>query len=68
MSKKKNTWKNPLSLWGSRDENYEVSTPVWKNPHEIWKKTNSYSVPTTKIGRFHYEYKSSNHGNKIVLI
>ena len=64
MSKKKNTWKNPLSLWGSRDENYEVSTPVWKNPHEIWKKTTSFKVPTSKIGRFHYEYKSSNHGSK----
>ena len=65
MSKNKNTWKNPLANWGSKGGNHEVPTPVYTDPHEIWKKTNSYSVPTTKIGRFHYEYKSSNHGNKI---
>ena len=65
MSKNKNTWKNPLANWGSKGGNHEVPTPVYTDPHEIWKKTNSYSVPATKIGRFHYEYKSSNHGNKI---
>ena len=65
MSKNKNTWKNPLANWGSKGGNHEVPTPVYTDPHEIWKKTKSYSVPTTKIGRFHYEYKSSNHGNKI---
>tara|TARA_B100000780_G_scaffold269350_1_gene228077 strand:- start:1000 stop:2646 length:1647 start_codon:yes stop_codon:yes gene_type:complete len=65
MSKNKNTWKNPLANWGSKGGNHEVPTPVYTDPHEIWRKTNSYSVPATKIGRFHYEYKSSNHGNKI---
>ena len=65
MTKKKNTWKNPLAIWGAKGGNYEVPTPPYKDPHEIWKKTNSYKVPTKKIGRFHYEYKSSNHGNKI---
>jgi len=29
------------------------------------KKTKSFKVPITKIGRFHYEYKSSNHGSKL---
>ncbi len=65
MSQSKNTWKNPLSVWDSKGGNHEVSTPSYKDPHEIWKKTNSYKVPLTKIGRFHYEYKSSNHGSKI---
>ena len=65
MSKNKKTWKNPLANWGVKGGNYEVSTPPYKDPHEIWKKTISYKVPITKIGRFHYEYKSSNHGNKI---
>ena len=65
MTKKKNTWKNPLAIWGAKGGNYEVPTPPYKDPHEIWKKTNSYKVPIKKIGRFHYEYKSSNHGNKI---
>lgn len=65
MSQSKNTWKNPLSIWDSKGGNHEVSTPSYKDPHEIWKKTNSYKVPLTKIGRFHYEYKSSNHGSKI---
>ena len=65
MSKNKNTWKNPLANWGTKGGNYEVPTPPYTDPHEIWKKTNSYNVPITKIGRFHYEYKSSNHGNKI---
>ena len=67
MSKNKKTWKNPLANWGVKGGNYEVSTLPYKDPHEIWKKTISYKVPITKIGRFHYEYKSSNHGNKIVL-
>jgi len=65
VSKNKKTWKNPLANWGVKGGNYEVSTPPYKDPHEIWKKTISYKVPITKIGRFHYEYKSSNHGNKI---
>ena len=65
MSKDKKTWKNPLANWGVKGGNYEVSTPPYKDPHEVWKKTISYKVPITKIGRFHYEYKSSNHGNKI---
>ena len=65
MSKNKKTWKNPLANWGVKGGNYEVSTLPYKDPHEIWKKTISYKVPITKIGRFHYEYKSSNHGNKI---
>ena len=65
MSKNKKTWKNPLANWGVKGGNYEVSTPPYKDPHEVWKKTISYKVPITKIGRFHYEYKSSNHGNKI---
>ena len=65
MIKNTNTWKNPLANWGSKKGNHEVPTPPYKDPHEIWKKTNSYKVPTSKIGRFHYEYKSSNHGNKI---
>jgi|TARA_B110000914_G_scaffold207480_1_gene204199 branched-chain amino acid transport system permease protein len=65
LSKNKKTWKNPLANWGVKGGNYEVSTPPYKDPHEVWKKTISYKVPITKIGRFHYEYKSSNHGNKI---
>ena len=65
MNKNKKTWKNPLANWGVKGGNYEVSTPPYKDPHEVWKKTISYKVPITKIGRFHYEYKSSNHGNKI---
>jgi branched-chain amino acid transport system permease protein len=65
LNKNKKTWKNPLANWGVKGGNYEVSTPPYKDPHEVWKKTISYKVPITKIGRFHYEYKSSNHGNKI---
>jgi branched-chain amino acid transport system permease protein len=65
VSKDKKTWKNPLANWGVKGGNYEVFTPPYKDPHEVWKKTISYKVPITKIGRFHYEYKSSNHGNKI---
>ncbi|GIS66367.1 MAG: hypothetical protein CM1200mP5_1510 [Candidatus Pelagibacterales bacterium] len=48
MTKKKNTWKNPLAIWGAKGGNYEVPTPPYKDPHEIWKKTNSYKVPKKK--------------------
>ena len=64
-TKKRKTWKNPLAVWGAKGGNHEVPTPEWKNPHQIWRDTKAFKVPTTKIGRFHYEYKSSNHGEKI---
>ena len=64
-TKKKITWKNPLALWGASGGNYEVPTITHKDPSEIWEKTKSFIVPITKIGRFHYEYKSSNHGSKL---
>ena len=64
-TKKSKTWKNPLAVWGAKGGNHEVPTPEWKNPHQIWRDTKAFKVPTTKIGRFHYEYKSSNHGEKI---
>ena len=64
-TKKRKTWKNPLAVWGAKGGNHEVATPEWKNPHQIWRDTKAFKVPTTKIGRFHYEYKSSNHGEKI---
>ena len=64
-TKKRKTWKNPLAVWGAKGGNHEVATPEWKNPHQIWKDTKAFKVPTNKIGRFHYEYKSSNHGEKI---
>ena len=64
-TKKQITWKNPLVLWGASGGNYEVPTIPQKDPSEIWKKTKSFKVPITKIGRFHYEYKSSNHGSKL---
>ena len=63
--KKNKTWKNPLAVWGSKGGNHEVPTPEYKNPHQIWRDTKAFKVPTSKIGRFHYEYKSSNHGEKI---
>ena len=66
IKKKKNkTWKNPLAVWGSKGGNHEVPTPEYKNPHQIWRDTKAFKVPTSKIGRFHYEYKSTNHGEKI---
>jgi len=64
-TKKRKIWKNPLAVWGAKGGNHEVPTPEWKNPHQIWRDTKAFKVPTTKIGRFHYEYKSSNHGEKI---
>ena len=64
-TKKRKTWKNPLAVWGAKGGNHEVATPEWKNPHQIWRDTKAFKVPTNKIGRFHYEYKSSNHGEKI---
>ena len=64
-TKKQIIWKNPLVLWGASGGNYEVPTIPQKDPSEIWKKTKSFKVPITKIGRFHYEYKSSNHGSKL---
>ena len=64
-TKKQITWKNPLALWGASGGNYEVPTIPHKDPSEIWKKTKTFKVPITKIGRFHYEFKSSNHGSKL---
>ena len=58
-TKKTKTWKNPLAVWGAKGGNHEVPTPEWKNPHQIWRDTKAFKVPTTKIGRFHYEYKRS---------
>ena len=49
MTKKKNTWKNPLAILGAKGGNYEVPTPPYKDPHEIWKKTNDYLKMKVKL-------------------
>ena len=65
MTERKKIWRNPLSVWKKKNEPEQVKTIEYKDPNEIWKKTNSYKVKTSKVGRLHYEFKSSNHGEKV---